>query len=87
MFYIVSITKSKIYSGGRGMESSRYWQDFAEVVDRTFINGLARRGPSPASQTEEKNGYGMIVYGGQLMSVDVYLAVPTYIRRGITIAV
>ena len=67
------------------MESSRYWQNFGEVTGRTFINGQERRGLSPEHQTERRDGSGMIVYDGRRMSVDVYLTVPTYIRRGITI--
>lgn len=69
------------------MESSRYWQDFGVVMDKTFMDGQERRGSSLARLTEQKGGSGKIVYGGRLISVDVYLAVPTFIRRGITIAV
>ncbi len=69
------------------MESSRYWQDFGEVMDRMFVDGSARRGSTLAGQIEKKQGCGKINYNGRLMSVDVYLALPTFVRRGITIAV
>ncbi len=68
------------------MESNRYWQEFGKVMDRTLMNGEERRGLSSERLVEKKDGGGMIAYGGRLMSMDVYLAVPTFIRRGITIA-
>ena len=69
------------------MESSRYWQDFGEVLERMFVDGAARRGHALARQTEKKQGCKAIIYGGRLMSMDVYLALPTFMRRGIKIAV
>lgn len=69
------------------MESNRYWQDFGEARNRTLMKKQGRRGPSLERRTEGKGDGGKIIYGGRLMSVDVYLALPTFIRRGITIAV
>ena len=69
------------------MESSRYWQDFEEEMDRMFVDGSAGRGFTLAGQIEKKQGCKAIIYGGRLMSMDVYLALPTFMRRGIKIAV
>jgi hypothetical protein len=69
------------------MESSRYWQNFGEVMERMFVDGAAGRGSALARRVERKQGCGAIIYGGRLMSVDVYLTVPTFVRRGIAIAV
>ena len=69
------------------MESSRYWRNFGEVMERMFVDGSAGRGSALTRRVEKKRGYEAIIYGGRLMSVDVYLTVPTFMRRGITIAV
>lgn len=68
------------------MESSRYWQNYCEMVERKFMNGQGRRVASLAGKSEDQGG-GVIVYGGREMSREVYLAVPTFIRRGITLGV
>ncbi len=67
------------------MESSRYWQDFGEAMDRMFVDGEAGRGCVLSCQIEKKQACREIMYGGRMMSLDVYLAVPTFMRRGITI--
>ncbi|MEN8136418.1 MAG: hypothetical protein ABFS18_12925 [Thermodesulfobacteriota bacterium] len=69
------------------MESSRYWQDFGELEERMSVGGLTRKGLALVHRSEKKQGCGAIIYRGRLMSMDVYLAVPTFMRRGITIAV
>ena len=85
IFYSVSMTKSKICDGGQIMESVRYWQDFGEAMDRKFESGSAERYPALPRHIERKQGCKAIIYRGRVMTMDVYLAVPTFMRRGITI--
>jgi hypothetical protein len=68
------------------MESSRYWQNFGEGKKMTTMNRQDSRRSVLQCRVEEKDGGEMIVYGGRLISLDVYLRVPTFIRRGIRIA-
>lgn len=67
------------------MESSRYWQNFGEAMERGGGDEVAGRGSARNRQLEKKKGCRAIMYGGRVMSMDVYLAVPTFMRRGITI--
>ena len=67
------------------MESVRYWQDFGEVMDRMFVDGTAIRGSVLPRHIEKKQACEVIMYRGRVMTMDVYLAVPTFMRRGITI--
>jgi|GEM_PF-6325076 len=61
------------------MELSGYWQAMAEVKDKSTMNRPERgRGPAAGS----RNGKS---FEGRVMSIDMYLAVPTFIRRGIII--
>jgi hypothetical protein len=86
IIYIASTTKLKICTGGRVMESVRYWQDFGAVLAQVRRNERNGRGAAPGQDPAGRKG-GEVVYGGRHMSLDVYLAVPTFIRRGITIVV
>ena len=61
------------------MELSGYWQAMAEVKGKSTMNRLERgRGPAAGSSDWKS-------FEGRVMSIDVYLAVPTFIRRGIII--
>ncbi|MCK4838904.1 MAG: hypothetical protein KAS94_08865 [Desulfobulbaceae bacterium] len=80
------MTKSKICDGGQIMESVRYWQDFGEAMDRMFVDGASERCSAlPPRHIEKKQACEAIMYRGRVMTMDVYLAVPTFMRRGITI--
>lgn len=67
------------------MESRRYWQESGKMIDKAVMS--RQEGGSQESCNDVDSSRRKIVYGGQLISVDVYLTVPTFIRRGITIAV
>ncbi len=60
------------------MELSEYWRVLAEEKRNMTIDGRRKR-------TVEQEPLDRLIPDGQAMSLDVYLAVPTFIRRGITI--
>jgi hypothetical protein len=68
------------------MESRRYWQCYGELEKWSFDRQATGRsfvaGPADQGTTRE-----IFVHGGRSMSLEVYLAVPTFIRRGLQIAV
>lgn len=66
------------------MESIRYWRDFGVVMARMAVNEQGRSGAAPAHDSAGQRA-GEVVHGRRAISLDVYLAVPTFIRRGITI--
>lgn len=68
------------------MELSRYWQNFGEMRNWMFADGVERLADASMCRVGGKRG-GAIMYGGRLMSREVYLAVPTFRRRGIMLGV
>lgn len=60
------------------MELSGYWRVLAEEKRNMTIDGERKR--TAAQEPRDRP-----VPDGQAISLDVYLAVPTFIRRGITI--
>lgn len=67
------------------MESRRDWQDCRESAMRGVSVARETKISQSGEQRGEEGGEGMLTYGGRQMSMEVYLAVPTYLRRGITI--
>jgi hypothetical protein len=68
------------------MESRRYWQRYGELKKWPFDRQAAGRS-SVAGQADQGTAREIFVHGGRSMSFEVYLAVPTFIRRGLSIAV
>ena len=68
------------------MESRRYWQHYGELKRWPFERQATGRS-SAAGKAGKKNDREIFVHGGRSMSFEVYLAVPTFIRRGLSIAV
>jgi hypothetical protein len=67
------------------MELRDYWRGLPEENDMITQSG-ERQNASPAKRRGGTNPYGdRIVFAGRSLSIDVYLAVPTFRRRGITI--
>ncbi len=62
------------------MESRSYWQHYGELKKWPFER-------QAAGKTGEKIAWEIFMHGGRSMSLEVYLAVPTFIRRGLRIAV
>lgn len=67
------------------MELSGYWRVLGEEKEMITRNG-GRQNGSTVKRRDGTNPDGdRIVYDGRSLSIDVYLAVPTFLRRGITI--
>ena len=67
------------------MESSRYWQGYRELDKRS--SGLqSAEDFFHSPQEEDRTEQDIFVHGGRCMSLEVYLTVPTFIRRGLRIA-
>jgi hypothetical protein len=82
--YINPQTKSKYLKEVAVMESSRYWQEYGErekhLSDRRLSVSCFRFG-----KRGEEIDRDIFVYGNRAMSLEVYLTVPTFIRRGLSI--
>jgi hypothetical protein len=77
--------QSQKSAGGMLMESRRYWQSYGELKKWPFDRQVAGRN-SVAGQAVQGTGRDIFVHGGRAMSFEVYLTVPTFIRRGLQIA-
>ncbi len=59
------------------MERSWYWTLFNwQMGEATVMGGGDRHRPTPPAKVA-------IVYGGRELSPEAYLAVPTFLRRGL----
>ena len=68
------------------MESRRYWQCYGKLRKWPFYRSAA--GESYVVwQANQGTAREIFVHGGRSMSFEVYLTVPTFIRRGLSIAV
>lgn len=68
------------------MESRQYWLKLSRMKDAHPENGQIEDNQADHLKVSSRNPE-KIIYNGRLISEDVYLAVPTFIRRGITITI
>ena len=66
------------------MESSRYWQSYGELKKRSFNRRVVVIGVI-AGKAGEEIDRDIFIYGDRPMSLEVYLTVPTFICRGLSI--
>ena len=66
------------------MESSHYWQSYGELKKRPFVWQMVARSFITGKAGGEVDR-DIFVHGDRAMSLEVYLAVPTFIRRGLSI--
>jgi len=83
-YYSAAIGKSK-NDGGKIMESSRYWRVFSGAGAEKFIESYYQRRAAVAAILE--SGRETVTYDGRVLSLEDYLAVPTFVRQGKSIAV
>jgi hypothetical protein len=64
------------------MELLVYWRDFAAQSEYPRRMGLVNRLPQ-AGERRFENERISLIWGGRELSPEAYLAVPTYLRRGL----
>lgn len=67
------------------MESRGYWQGYGELEKWSSDHQAAGRS-FPTGKADIGTDRDIFVYGGRCMSLEVYLTVPTFIRRGLCLA-
>ena len=83
LLYIIRQAKSKYQKEVVSMESRRYWHCYGEMKKRS--PGRPLSGGLCPGDREGEIGRNIFIHGGRPMSLEVYLAVPTFIRRGLAI--
>ncbi len=68
------------------MESRRYWRSFVERFESWEDKRLADRKWIMSGPACSGAGSGRVANSGKLISLEVYLSVPTFLRRGIRLA-
>ena len=69
------------------MESRSYWRSFGDRFAAWEDKRLADGKWISSGQAYSGAGMGRASDGGKLISLEVYLSVPTFLRRGIRIVV
>ena len=67
------------------MESSKYWQYFSKIIDMESKDEDSLQ--LIHINSHQVRDEGKILYEGRMLSTDMFLTVPTFIRRGIAIIV
>jgi len=68
------------------MERVNYWRALSERLDEGEDGKRGTRTDNPAWRRDEAEKV-VIVWGGRELSQESYLAVPTFIRRGVRLVV